>query len=337
MGGCPAPTRTSSTGCASCSRSCAPADGSFVSAVHASGDVVDAAFDLYEQAFVLFALASALRDRPDRAHLRAEAEALLRVLRATWSHPTHGFEEATPRRLPLRSNPHMHLLEAALAWRDLSTGSEAATWVGLADELAVLCLQRLIDPTSGALREHFDGEWLPMPGTAGRLVEPGHQFEWAWLLMRWAGPPVPNEPPERPAARAAARRLIDIGETHGVDPARNVAVNTMDDALSVDDAAAKLWPQTERVKAWHQAVLDAPDASASQRARERLVASIEGMTRYLLPSPPGLWREVMRPDGSFVPQDCRASSLYHVVCAIETLAAGSPSFAAQGGSGTTAR
>ena len=39
----------------------------------------------------------------------------------------------------------------------------------------------------------------------------------------------------------------------------------------------------------------------------------------MLPSPPGLWREQMNADGSFAPQDCRASSLYHIVCAIDTI------------------
>ena len=30
-------------------------------------------------------------------------------------------------------------------------------------------------------------EWHPAAGIEGRIVEPGHQFEWAWLLLRWGG------------------------------------------------------------------------------------------------------------------------------------------------------
>ena len=32
----------------------------------------------------------------------------------------------------------------------------------------------------------FDADWRPLAGLTGRLVEPGHQFEWAWLLERWS-------------------------------------------------------------------------------------------------------------------------------------------------------
>lgn len=289
-------------------------DGTFPGSVDVHGAVVDARFDLYEQAFVLFALASAARDRPGRAHLRADAERLLARLRSGWSHPQRGFEEASPPVLPLRSNPHMHLLEAALAWVQISEGAEQLPWARLADELVALCLARFIDPVSGALRENFDGRWEPMPGAAGRLVEPGHQFEWAWLLWRWAALRGGDEP-----ARGAAARLLLLGETHGVDKQRGIAVNALDDRLSVTDPSAKLWPQTERIKAWHQAIAEAPDPARRQEAQSRLADAVAGLRAYFRADPPGVWEEVMRPDGSFEPVDCRASSLYHIVCAIETV------------------
>lgn len=288
-------------------------DGSYATSVSADGTFVDPAFDLYEQAFALFAFAAAARDRPARAAvMQREAEAVLSLLRSRWAHPEAGFEEASPRSLPLRSNPHMHLLEAALEWEDLAPGA-GSPWALLADELVALCCRRFVDPSSGAVRENFDGEWRPMPGAAGRLVEPGHQFEWAWLLMRWAARR------ERPEAVLTALRLLEIGETHGVDASRGVAVNALDDALRVTDPNAKLWPQTERIKAWHFAHASATSAAARERAGAALQAAIGGFTRYLLPNPPGLWHEVMNLRGGFTEQHCRASSLYHIVCAIETL------------------
>ena len=55
-------------------------------------------------------------------------------------------------------------------------------------------------------------------------------------------------------------------------------------------------------------------------ARTALVTcSIQGLMPYLSHPTPGLWQEVMLPDGSFTSEPCRASSLYHIVCAIETL------------------
>lgn len=290
-------------------------DGVYAASASADGMLTDPSFDLYEQAFALFAYAAAARGRPDRAAtLKPEAEALLSVLRARWAHPEAGFEEASPRLLPLRSNPHMHLLEAALEWEGLAPGA-GSPWAALADELVALCCNRFVDAASGALHENFNGDWQPMPGTAGRLVEPGHQFEWAWLLMRWAGRR------NRPETLAMAHRLLEIGETHGVDPARGVAVNALDDTLRVTDPNAKLWPQTERIKAWELAHATSTGDAARARADAARRAAIDGLTRYLVPTPQGLWHEVMNAHGGFIEQHCRASSLYHIVCAIDTLEA----------------
>lgn len=290
------------------------ADGTYASSVRPDGTVVDGAFDLYEHAFVLFALAAASRERPGReAALRGEADALLALLRDRWSHPVAGFEESNPRTLPLRSNPHMHLLEATMAWADISDGREKHAWDAISDELVGLCLERFVDAGTGALRECFDGDWRPMPDASGRVVEPGHQFEWAWLLTRWARGGI------RPHARAAAARLLEIGEHHGVDPTRGVAIDALHDDLANAATTAKLWPQTERMKAWTAVRESTRDPEQASAADARLDAAVAGLSRYLLPAPAGLWHEQMRADGSFVLQDCRASSLYHIVCAIDVL------------------
>ena len=294
-------------------------DGRFAAAVQPDGSGIDARFDLYEQAFALFALASARQGRPDREALRDPALALLQVLRDRWGHAEAGFEESAPPSAPLRANPHMHLFEAALAWEAVSSGAASGPWAALADELAELGLRRLIDPASGALLELFDRDWR----ADGRLVEPGHQFEWAWLLMRWAALR------GRPDALAAARRLLEIGERHGVDPTRGVAVNAIDAAdFGVTDPAAKLWPQTERIKAWHLAQRLAPDAAAAEVARGRWIDAVAGLARFRIDTPSGLWHEQMNAAGGFDRQDCRASSLYHIVCAIEALQDGSVAKAA---------
>jgi mannose-6-phosphate isomerase len=206
----------------------------------------------------------------------------------------------------------MHLLEAALAWAEQSEGRAQHIWTALADELVALCLAQFIDPVTGALHEHFDSEWRPMPGPLGERVEPGHQFEWAWLLMRWA------RHGERAQAGAAAQRLLEIGETEGVDRSRGVAVNALGAGLRVTDGAAKVWPQTERIKAWHAAQAGG-SAVQAQIAQRKVGEALQGLTRYLLETPAGLWHEHMNTDGGFALQPCRASSLYHIVCAIDTL------------------
>ena len=152
-----------------------------------------------------------------------------------------------------QSDPHMHLFEAALAWEQLSPDPR---WRALADEVAELCLARFMTP-DGLLLEYFDATWAPAAGLQGRLAWPGHQFEWAGLLERWAlrrG---------REDVRAVARRLYRYGADHGIDPKRGVAVFELLDDLSVNDAKARLWSQTEWLKA---ALILARSASGDERA-----------------------------------------------------------------------
>jgi len=109
-------------------------------------------------------------------------------------HPAGGFREAGDR--PFQANAQMHLFEAALAWE--AAGGDGG-WTILADELAELAMGRFIDPATGALSEFFDADWRRLSGEAG-LIEPGHQFEWAWLLDGW------GRARGRADAQAAARR-----------------------------------------------------------------------------------------------------------------------------------
>src|SRR5262249_56145333 len=83
---------------------------------------------------------------------RALAVALRTTLEQLYAHPLGGFVEDRAGGLPQRSNPHMHLLEAALAWTAVD---DDTAWRRIADGIAALCLERFVDPAVGALREFF--------------------------------------------------------------------------------------------------------------------------------------------------------------------------------------
>ena len=284
-----------------------PAGGMVISTVAADGSVLRPDFDLYDHAFVLFGLAAAAARGERVAEFSARAAQLRDDMKGGWAHPVAGFEESQPRTLPLKANPHMHMLEAALAWMALS---DDPAWGGLADELAELCLARFIAPENGAQREYFDGAWGLLGGHDDSVVEPGHQFEWAWLLFRW------GQLRGRPDAIAAARRLIEIGEGPGVCPQRGLAVNELNPDLTLRSGLCRLWPQTERIKAHALAMSAANDPEERNAAALQAATAAAGLRRYFDHPIRGAWWEHIGLDGQPLPEPTRTTSLYHIICAI---------------------
>ena len=294
-------------------------DGLYRTQVTPDGAPLEEAALLYDQAFVLIALAAAARAMPERRRtLEARAVELLERILAGFHHPAGGFYERDHARAPPRygldqegafqCNAQMHLFEAALGWRQIG---EDARWAAVADEIGTLCCKRFVDPESGALRELFDADWRAATGEAGRILDPGHHFEWAWLLEQWSWVS------GRAEGSLAAARLFEAGE-RGVDPARGVAMDSLWDDFTPRERTARLWPQTERLKAAHLLARRAgPARFQAYVAAARQAAAALGL--YLETPLPGLWRDRMEPDGRFAEGPAPGSSLYHIVAAIAEL------------------
>jgi mannose-6-phosphate isomerase len=130
-------------------------------------------------------------------------------------------------------------------------------------------------------------------------------------LLRWHQYSSDNQ------VRRAALRLIDLAERHGVDQRRNVALAAILTDGTVHDPQARLWSQTERVKAACCAAAITGDADYWRIATDATCA----MRRYLEVPLLGLWRDKLNNDGSFVAEDAPASSFYHIVGALSVLRA----------------
>lgn len=260
----------------------------------------EADFDLYDQAFALLALASAYRALDGAPGPLAEAEALFAAMEEQLGHPVAGFKESVAGKLPLRSNPHMHLLEALLAWLEQR---EIPAFRRRAEQIVGLALDRMIDPATGAIAENFDDDWRRMGG-ADDVREPGHQFEWAYLLSLAARQLGGDH-------RAASDRLAAFGARHGIDRARGVAIFSIDPRGEPVDRDARLWAQTERLRT----MLLVPDdaALAAGTMPDEAAGALASVRRYLDVPVRGLWRDRLHPDDSFADEPAPASSLYHLV------------------------
>jgi len=252
-------------------------DGLFRILAAPDGTPLDETANPYEQAFALLALSGAGREAEAiRTREAMEAAGLLR--------PDGGVLDDGL----LRANPMMHLFEAVQAWA--AVGADPG-WKTLASRIADSALARLIDPETGALIELFTADWRALPDAD---VEPGHQFEWGWLLMQHRGDNAP------------ARRLIEIGETRGVE--QGVAIFSLDQQLRPRDRSARLWSQTERLH-----------AHAAAGNRDGVIKGAAGLQRYLDVPVPGLWRDRLLPDGAFIDEPAPGSSLYHIISAVSAL------------------
>lgn len=273
------------------------------------GSAIDQRRDLYDHSFVLLALASAARvtGKPD---LHREARELMAWLDRHMRHPSGGYRESLSQfGEPRRQNSHMHLLEATLAaWRAFGD----ALFLDRADEIVALFLGRLFDHRSGTLPELFSEALRARPSLRGSQLEPGHHAEWLALLdwhrlaSRAAGRHIPKR---SEAASASLWRFLQRGDVHSPDGALLDAVAADGSVLA---AGARLWPQTERLKA---AALHLP---SDPQALDRAVAAL---APYLDHPVNGLWHERRTPEGAFAAEPVPASSLYHLTCGI--LVAGS--------------
>lgn len=276
---------------------------------HPATDMSEGEFDLYDQAFVLFGLAHGFAVTGD-TDLEAQAERILARMRQGWQHPLGGFAENQPPQPPLKANPHMHLLEAALAWLDAGGGT---AWRDLAAEVADLCLTAFIAPDTGALHEYYDAEWRRDASLAEEVVEPGHQAEWAWLLMRWA------DRSGDPRIEPVARRLFAIAEGEGLNAAQSRLINELEADLSPKWRWMRLWPQTERVKALVLFARHAANETDRALLDQRIDAATASLLDYFDHPIAGCWWEHLDEAGKPVDEPARASSLYHIMGAAAEL------------------
>lgn len=265
------------------------------------GRPADARRELYAHAFALFGLAWAWRLDP-AAQFIAARDRTLSLLDEGFAGPGGGYlsylgDDGAER----LQNPHMHLLEAMLAWHE-ATGETA--FLERARTIGTLFMQKFFQPATSALPEYFGPGWTRLDGERGRLVEPGHHFEWAWLLHRL-------QAASGLETRTVAAPLYDHACRYGHD-ADGLIVDCLREDGSVVTASRRTWPHTEAIKA-HAAAFEQGDTGAEARAAAVWDAMF---ARFLRGVVAGGWRDHLDPAGAPLHAHMPATTLYHVFCAI---------------------
>ncbi|HRE43763.1 MAG TPA: AGE family epimerase/isomerase [Terricaulis sp.] len=285
---------------------CLRADGGNHHTLGVDGAPLDQRRHLYDLAFILFALANAAAALGQRRDLIAAADAQLSWLDTHWAHAHGGYHEGeVAPNPPRRQNPHMHLFEALLA---LYEATGAAPYLQRAAAIHELAITHFYDAEHGVVREFFQEDLRPAAGAQGAYIEPGHLFEWSWLLDRYSRLSGEALPP-------AAARLCAEAERRGVNPATGAVYNACTLDGSVRDADSRLWTHTERLKAHLAAFARTQEPAHAEAA----VHAFDTLMRFCDTPIKGLWRDRMVSDGTLIDEPAPASSFYHIVLGMAEL------------------
>ncbi|WP_027060551.1 AGE family epimerase/isomerase [Mesorhizobium loti] len=276
--------------------------GGWARTLHVDGSVADATEDAYDHSCVLLALAHAhMSGNPDALRLGKETfaflDAHLEDRRMT------GFLETSDGEGERRSNPHMHLLEAFLAWHQ-ATGER--THLRRAARIIDLFRSHFFDRESWTLGEYFDAEWTPSAGEKGAWTEPGHHFEWASLLVDFAGRSGQAE------LNGFARKLYASAIANGLNRATGLAYGAVSRQGLPLDLISRSWPQAEAVKA-----AIALNGVGGPDLKPEIEERVGRLFRWHIdPAPLGLWIDRIDERGRSRASDVPASIFYHLVCAL---------------------
>jgi mannose/cellobiose epimerase-like protein (N-acyl-D-glucosamine 2-epimerase family) len=276
------------------------ADGGFAWRFDLDNQPIDRTRDLYDHAFVLLAFAAAA-DVVGADHVRADAVALVEHIATQFVHPGGGYREGIPAVEPRRQNPHMHLFEALLA---ASEAFGSKRFFDYASDLAALFATRFFQPKEGALPECFDEALAPLREGGRFAAEPGHHYEWTWLLHRHTAIGAVMGCLVDPDLQPTADSLFEFAERHGVNPSSGLVVNGLWSDGQVSDGSFRLWPQTERLKA------------VARRRRVRVTEALGALEQHLAGARPGLWIERLDARGQPIAEPVPATSLYHLTAAL---------------------
>ncbi len=270
----------------------------FVHLLAPDSSLVDARLDLYDHAF--FLLATALHHRVTGSRESHVCGARIReLIDERLAAPTGGWQEGDYRAPWRRQNPHMHLLEAFMAWHE---SDPAGGWLTYASKVMALFEAHFYDGDTGLLLEYFAPDWSRPQQPDEQSVEPGHLLEWVWLLD-WYQRLTGND------TEHYQRRLYTNALELGRDGV--LMIDELDPSGQVRARSKRLWPMTEYIKAAcvRSAAGDAQAAIEAARAIDALLDNFAAVPVA------GTYVDRLSATNDVADARAPASSMYHLMAA----------------------
>lgn len=268
-----------------------------------NGDVKDRYTDLYALTFVIFSFSHYYRATNDNRARNLAAEALKFIQSHFRMDGLPGFAEAVgaddaPIKKLRRQNPHMHLLEACLFAHEVWGGAE---YLQIADELVCLFYDYFFDKENAVVREFFEDD-LSIHAAEGNKVEPGHAFEWVWLLKKHEF--IHGDTRHEVATLA----LLNAANQYGWDEVHGGIYDTLDPSGAVIADTKRIWPFCESLKANVLMLESGPDRQGLKDRTRDMVSVFKD--KYM--DERGFWTEWLTRDLHPVTDYMPATTPYHV-------------------------
>ena len=268
------------------------------------GSVQDPMRDTYAQAFLILACAWRWRAFKD--------ESALRLLRQTVDFLDHklraqngGWLEGAPPHLPRRQNSHMHLFEAFLTAYEATDDDIYLERAGIIFDLFK---KHFFDRDSHIIHEYFDENWS-LVSQSHEAIEPGHMFEWSWIL-NWYARYCPGN------ASKYAVKLFRKALIIGPSVQTGLIVNKVCADGTISDGQSRLWPQTEYIKA-ASALHAFGDANLGEKANQM----VDRLFCYFFDTPKsGGWHDLRHASGQIASDIMPTSTFYHIFGASAVMA-----------------
>lgn len=264
------------------------------------GSIGSAIRETYAHAFVLLGLAWYHR-------LTRDAQ-VLKIVDETWEFLDEaagsihgGYFDAVPGPCDFRrQNPHMHLFESGIA---LYHATGDARYLARCGEIFALFSAKFFRPPYGTLCEYMTRELHPLQDPRGRISEPGHHYEWIWLLRLFQRASGRNVDPYCVA-------LYEYADRYGWD-AKGFVIDELTQTGKVLKNSRRSWPHAEALKA-NIVEGECGRLGCDERAA-RCVARLLGT--FIGRPIRGGWIDHTDGAGRPIVTMIPASTLYHIFCA----------------------
>lgn len=262
--------------------------------------VADSDQDLYDHAFILLACAW-LYKATSLGDALVVADGVQEFLERELASPYGGWVEGNYAHRFRRQNPHMHLFEAYLS---LYEATGCIRWLDLSRHILELFKKVFFDESTQTVRELFDSDWGILGGGLSDVIEPGHMFEWVWLLRNY----------QRLSGHDTgfyADALYEKAYKIGYCEDTGLIYDEVWVSGCPKSKSTRLWVMTEFIKA----NIAQAEYGQPQCGKRALLAVGTLMTAYVKDIQEGLYIDQVKSDMSLKNDSCMASSMYHLMLA----------------------